>query len=239
MRPITRRDGPFSRRLPRCGQRDDPIDRRPHATERSPHARGLRGATRPIRQTARGKGEPTRPSGTTLVKMERGTVHTAPLGYMKLARDRGRALEQPAPSPLLPRSLVEDEEPSGGRSGKDSGAFDPLAMIRETTCEGGDLKAGGTEDAARQRGTATAEPPAGPLPVTPNPSDARSRTEARTNAIDPSPPLTVDVLRRKLDAAIVAEAWDAVKAIRERMVEVERGEAGNVVSLSPRKRVER
>jgi hypothetical protein len=39
--------------------------------------------------------------------------------------------------------------------------------------------------------------------------------------VDHVPP-TLDVLRRKLDAAIVAEAWDAVKAIRERIVEVER-----------------
>jgi hypothetical protein len=29
--------------------------------------------------------------------------------------------------------------------------------------------------------------------------------------------------RRKLDAVIVAEAWDAVKAIRERIVPAERG----------------
>jgi hypothetical protein len=35
-------------------------------------------------------------------------------------------------------------------------------------------------------------------------------------------PLTLDLLRRKLDAAIVAEAWEAVRAIRERIVEVER-----------------
>ena len=37
-------------------------------------------------------------------------------------------------------------------------------------------------------------------------------------------PLTVEILRRKLDAAIVAEAWDAVKAIRERIIEVERAD---------------
>jgi hypothetical protein len=43
--------------------------------------------------------------------------------------------------------------------------------------------------------------------------------------------LTVDVLRRKLDAAIVAEQWDAVRAIRERIVEVEREAAGNVRSI--------
>ena len=34
-------------------------------------------------------------------------------------------------------------------------------------------------------------------------------------------PLTIEVLRVKLDAAIDAEAWPAVKAIRERMAEVE------------------
>ncbi len=39
----------------------------------------------------------------------------------------------------------------------------------------------------------------------------------------------MDVLRRKLDAAIVAGAWDAVKAIRERIVLAEREEAGNVI----------
>jgi len=44
------------------------------------------------------------------------------------------------------------------------------------------------------------------------------------------------VLRRKLDAAIVAEAWDAVKAIRERMVEAERDAAGNVVALDTARR---
>jgi hypothetical protein len=45
----------------------------------------------------------------------------------------------------------------------------------------------------------------------------------------------LDVLRRKLDAAIVAEAWDAVKAIRERIVEVEREEAardGKLISIA-------
>ena len=33
--------------------------------------------------------------------------------------------------------------------------------------------------------------------------------------------MTVEVLRRKLDAAILPEAWDAVGAIRERIVAVE------------------
>jgi hypothetical protein len=42
---------------------------------------------------------------------------------------------------------------------------------------------------------------------------------------------SVETLRQKLDAAIVAEAWDAVKAIRQRIIEVERAEAGNVVPL--------
>ncbi len=48
--------------------------------------------------------------------------------------------------------------------------------------------------------------------------------------------ISLDVLRQKLDAAIVAEAWDAVKAIRERMTEVERAGAGNVVKLDTRRR---
>jgi hypothetical protein len=48
--------------------------------------------------------------------------------------------------------------------------------------------------------------------------------------------LTVEILRRKLDAAIMAEAWEAVKAIRERIVQAEREEAGNVVDLSSKVR---
>jgi hypothetical protein len=39
----------------------------------------------------------------------------------------------------------------------------------------------------------------------------------------PAPP-TLEVLRAKLDAAIVAEAWDAVKAIRDRMAEMQRAD---------------
>jgi hypothetical protein len=48
--------------------------------------------------------------------------------------------------------------------------------------------------------------------------------------------VTVEVLRQKLDAAIVAEAWDAVKAIRERIVQVEREAAGNVVAIGAKVR---
>jgi hypothetical protein len=41
--------------------------------------------------------------------------------------------------------------------------------------------------------------------------------------VDPNPePLTVEVLRRKLYAAIDAEAWDAVPTIRELLREAER-----------------
>jgi hypothetical protein len=45
---------------------------------------------------------------------------------------------------------------------------------------------------------------------------------------------TSEELRRKLDAAILAEAWDAVKAIRERIVEIDRA-AANVVDLASRR----
>jgi hypothetical protein len=53
----------------------------------------------------------------------------------------------------------------------------------------------------------------------------------------PNPePLTVAVLRRKLDAAILAEGWAAVKVIHERIVEAERAEAGNVVAIDGARR---
>ena len=62
----------------------------------------------------------------------------------------------------------------------------------------------------------------------------KSETEAKP--VESRPALTVEVLRRKLDAAIDAEAWEAVKAIRERMVDAEREAAGNVVALDARRR---
>jgi hypothetical protein len=47
----------------------------------------------------------------------------------------------------------------------------------------------------------------------------------------------VDVLRRKLDAAIVAEEWEAVKIIHGRIVEVERDAMpANVIHLGERRR---
>jgi hypothetical protein len=50
-------------------------------------------------------------------------------------------------------------------------------------------------------------------------------------------PPTFAELRRKLDAAIMAEQWEAVKAIRERIVQAEREEAGNVVAIGARRRL--
>ena len=85
--------------------------------------------------------------------------------------------------------------------------------------------------------TVAALPPAS-LPAKSKHADIRSRADARPieatiadAPADPSPPLTLAMLRRKLDAAILAEAWEALKAIRERMTEVERETAGNVVAL--------
>jgi hypothetical protein len=63
-----------------------------------------------------------------------------------------------------------------------------------------------------------------------------SKSEPRSTVLGDAQPLTLDLLRCKLDAAIVAEAWDAVKAIRERMVEVEREAAGNLVRLEAHRR---
>jgi hypothetical protein len=49
-------------------------------------------------------------------------------------------------------------------------------------------------------------------------------------------PLTVEVLRRKLDAAIDAEEWKAVAVIRERIVQAERDAAGNVLPFNATRR---
>jgi hypothetical protein len=43
-------------------------------------------------------------------------------------------------------------------------------------------------------------------------------------------------LRAKLDRAIMAEQWEAVRAIRDRIVEVERVEAANVIDFVARRR---
>jgi hypothetical protein len=48
----------------------------------------------------------------------------------------------------------------------------------------------------------------------------RSSQEAAPNVGTPS----LETLRAKLDAAIVAERWDAVAAIRARITEVERAD---------------
>ena len=45
----------------------------------------------------------------------------------------------------------------------------------------------------------------------------------------------VAALRSKLDAAIMAEAWDAVKVIAERLRAAERETAGNVVPIGKRR----
>ena len=57
--------------------------------------------------------------------------------------------------------------------------------------------------------------------------------------------VTIEMLRAKLDAAIVAEAWDAVPVIRERLAEAERDAetvasetatvGTNVLPFAPRK----
>jgi len=56
----------------------------------------------------------------------------------------------------------------------------------------------------------------------------RIDSASRSMTSDPRPfplhdakPPSLEVLRAKLDAAIVAEAWEAVTAIRERIVQIE------------------
>jgi hypothetical protein len=69
-----------------------------------------------------------------------------------------------------------------------------------------------------------------PAPEPSEPSRIPTPLATSGHASAPAAP-SVETLRRKLDAAIVAEAWDAVKAIRDRIVEAERAEAKNVVDL--------
>jgi hypothetical protein len=87
-----------------------------------------------------------------------------------------------------------------------------------------EAKSPGSEE--RAASVIVAPPPEAPDAGT-NPATVRDPGQVR----DDSFVLTIEVLRQKLDRAIVAEAWDAVKAIRERMIEVERDAAGNVVSI--------
>jgi hypothetical protein len=73
----------------------------------------------------------------------------------------------------------------------------------------------------------------GPEPaIASEPTSASSRPSETREA----EPVTVDVLQRKLDAAILAEAWHALKTIRERIAQVERTEAGNVVPIEGARR---
>lgn len=75
-----------------------------------------------------------------------------------------------------------------------------------------------------------ARPDGGKAPRKTPESRAKPTAQAERNVATPS----VETLRAKLDAAIVAEAWDAVKAIRERIIEVERGTTRNVLRMPKR-----
>jgi hypothetical protein len=68
----------------------------------------------------------------------------------------------------------------------------------------------------------TCEPPKnGPDCETSRAQNASPTGQGLFEASVAQPP-NIETLRRKLDAAILAEAWDAVNAIRARMVEIER-----------------
>jgi protein-arginine kinase activator protein McsA len=62
-----------------------------------------------------------------------------------------------------------------------------------------------------------------------NKPEGRVKPSEQAERIAATP--SVETLRAKMDAAIVAEEWEAVKAIRQRIVEVEREAAGNVVAI--------
>ena len=50
-------------------------------------------------------------------------------------------------------------------------------------------------------------------------------------AVPNAEPISIDVLRSKLDRAIIAEEWGAVKAIHERIGQAQQDAAGNVRRL--------
>jgi hypothetical protein len=102
---------------------------------------------------------------------------------------------------------------AGERGGRDSNASEESAPNPEKTAGSALPPPAGEPESAR-----VSEPLA---------------VDSRT-LVEPEPKVTVDLLRRKLDAAILAEAWEAVKVIRERIVEVELPRARRVVDLGPR-----
>jgi hypothetical protein len=78
--------------------------------------------------------------------------------------------------------------------------------------------------------------------LVPCPADESEPSSRATGSDEPRPaagpnaePLTVEVLRRKLDAAISAEEWAVVKILHGRIVEAERGAAWNVVPIGTAK----
>jgi hypothetical protein len=56
------------------------------------------------------------------------------------------------------------------------------------------------------------------------------------NSLPNAEPITIEILRSKLDRAIVAERWEAVKTIRERIAQIERAAATNVIDLDARRK---
>jgi hypothetical protein len=109
-------------------------------------------------------------------------------------------------------------------------------------CIGSGFMGFGGEDGIRTRQADThdpleKQPDCVPLPSSESPGSRPLADTSEPPASAPrTEPLTLAVLRAKLDAAIVAEAWEAVKTIRERIVQAERSAAGNVVDMGARRR---
>jgi hypothetical protein len=72
-------------------------------------------------------------------------------------------------------------------------------------------------------------------PIASTPEEPRHEP-TRVSEPTPEGSVPLETLRAKLDAAIAAEAWDAVRIIHARIVEAERSAAGNVISIGSAKR---
>jgi hypothetical protein len=81
-------------------------------------------------------------------------------------------------------------------------------------------------DAEDSAGSPTSPGGAGAEPPRPSPGSGGTSADP---VVPNAEPLSIEVLRRKLDAAIDAEEWPAVSVIRERIRELE---TANVVSLA-------
>jgi len=148
--------------------------------------------------------------------------------------DRGRVEAKRIGDPLPPLPLEVLPDPPKGIAPK-STRYDSESTKQAKTSTTVATPTG-IEGATEDEPSAGKEAVSALRLVNESPQAPTVRDESRPSVTDAgTEPLNVNVLRRKLDAAIVAEAWDAVRVIRDRIVETERSAMGNVFELVARR----